>query len=123
MNEVRPGARDLIVDLPSASKLARTTLSGSLECEQGDDVARVGVEDLLVGGVGRAADGLLLRRRGQVLDVRQHDVGRPPVELGVLAAPQRRDVRRDPHVRDHVLLARVLVDAQAPEHEEPVSVV
>lgn len=81
------------------------------------------MEDLLIGCVRRATNGPLLRRCAQVLDVCQHHIGGPAVELGILAAPLRRDVRGDPDIRDYVLVTRVLVDAQAPEHKEPVPVV
>lgn len=123
MNQIRPRARNLVVNAPRARQLARTPGRRRLEREQRDDVARVRVEDLLVCRVGRAADGA---PRGdlvapEVFDVGKHDVGGLAVELVILAAALCGNMRRDASVNDGVLLARVVVDAQAPDHEEAVA--
>ena len=42
---------------------------GGLQCEEGDDIANIGVEYLLVGGVGWCADGFCRMGFGEVFDV------------------------------------------------------
>jgi hypothetical protein len=125
VNQIRPRLRNLIVHTPRAGQLARAALGGRLQREQGHDVAAVRVEDLLVRGVGGTADDAAAGAAvvAQVLDVAEDDVAGLAVELVVLAGQLRRDVRRDPGVYGDVVRARVIVDAQAAEDEEPVAVV
>lgn len=80
------------------------------------------MENLLVRSVRRAPNHALTHRRPtQVPDVRQYDVRRSSMNLGVLPAALRRDVRGDSSVDCNVVLAGVGFHAETADNEEAVS--
>ena len=81
------------------------------------------MEHLLICRVRRATDGAVVLRPGQVLDVAEDHVCRLAVILVVLPAALCRHVGGDAGVDGYVLLARVLVYAQAAQHEKAVAFV
>ncbi len=123
LDQVRPRRRQLIVHVPAAGEVALAALGRLGERKQRDNVADVGVEDLLLRRVRRRANLVRVDRRRQVLDVREGDVGRLAGKVVVLAAAGRRDVRGEPRVDDDVFLARVALDGDAADDLEAVPAV
>lgn len=123
MDQVRPSSGNLIVHPPRTGQLAGTSLFGRLEGEEGDNISRVGVEDLFVGGVGRAPNDFAWIRVAEILYVRQDNVCGLPVKLVILAASLRGDVGRQSRVDDDILLPSVLIDIEAADDEESVATV
>lgn len=123
VNQVRPGASNLIVHLPGTRQLASTSRLSCLEGEQRDNVPRVSVEDLFISRVGRAADDTLWIRMAEVLHMREHHVCELPVVLVILAPSLGSHVGGDTTVDDNVLLSGVLLYFDAANHEESVPTV
>lgn len=123
MDEVRASLCELVVHAPRTRQLARAALGRLLERKQRHHVARVSVEDLLVRRVCRTTDGTAVARPAEVLDVREHYVSWPALELAVLTAALRRHVRREPCIDGDVFLTRVLVYGHASNDKEAVAVV
>ena len=108
--EIRPAREDLVVDRAGGDDEALAAGARGLQAQEADHVDRVGV-------VLEPAAGLV------VADVRVGDV-----EPEVLHVPEQMalrvlrarpaEVRADPHVGDRLLLARVVVDREAAQHEE-----
>lgn len=123
LDQVGPRRRQLVVDVPAAGQVALAALGRLGEGKERNDVAGVGVEDLLLRRVRGRANLVRVDRRRQVLDVREGDVGRLATEAVVLAATGRRDVRGEPRVDGNVVLARVPFDGDAAHDLEAVPVV
>lgn len=81
------------------------------------------MEDLLVGSIGRTADGAIILRPGQIFDMAEDHISLLTVILVVLPAALSSNVRGNARVDDDVFLPGVVVDTQAANHEEPVPVV
>jgi hypothetical protein len=109
--------------MPATREIALPALSRLPERKQGNDIPRIRVKDLLLRRVRRRADAPRVDLGGQVLDVREDDVGGLAIVLRVLARAERRDVRGQTGVDDDVLLARVLVHGDAADDLEAVAVV
>lgn len=77
------------------------------------------MKDLFVGRVGWRANGASGRRPGDILDMREHQGGAIGKALVLLAAAHVADMGRDPGVDDDVVVARILVDAEPSQDEEP----
>lgn len=123
-DEVWPLLSQLIVHTPATGQLALTARRRGTERKERDDISLVRVEDLLITRVrGSAHAALAALQTTEVLDVVEHEVCGLAVEGAVLTAPDGRDVRREAHVDDHVLLAGVLVHGHAAHDLEAMSVV
>lgn len=85
VDQVRSSSGNLIVDAPCAGQSTGSTFQGSFQAEEGDNIAGISVEDLLVRRICRASNRTLLLTRTKILDVSQDDIGRLAVELAVLA--------------------------------------
>lgn len=78
--------------MPAAGELALAAFDRGLQAEEGNDVAVVGVEYLLVGGVRGCTNLADVNLSGEIFDVVQHDVGGLVIIDMVLAATDVGDV-------------------------------
>ena len=123
MYQIGPGSGNLIIYLPSTGQLARSAAHSSFKCEERYNVTRVGVEHLLVSSICGTSNNLVWVIATQVLDVRQHNIGRLPLKFVILTTALGGDMCRYASVNDDVLLACVRVNVETSDHEKAMAVV
>lgn len=61
-----------VIHMPAARKIAFSSLRGSVQAKEGDDIAGVGVENLLIRSVRRGPDKFPLGGASEVFDMGYH---------------------------------------------------
>lgn len=124
LNQIRPRLRQLIIHPPATGQLTLSAFRRGAEREQRNDIALIGMENLLISRVRRGANALFITTRcAEILDVVHDDVSRLALELDILSPSYWSDMRREAGVDDDVFFPGVLVDGEAAEDSESVAVV
>ena len=119
MDDVRPGLRNLVVNLGRAGQEALAAVRGHVEGVQAQHVAQVRVEGLGARDVGRVGHAAVLLGHvlDHLLDVQQH------AAVKVLHAARLGDVGRDAQVDQDVVVARVSLGLEPAQDDEAATLV
>lgn len=120
--KVRSCRCKLVVNMPAAGKLALTTSGCDIKREERHDVARISVENLLVGGICRRAYTMSICSVAKILDMVQYHICRFAFIFVILATSIRRNMGRDTGIDDNIFLSAMLAHWQAPKYSETMTV-
>lgn len=118
MNDIRSFPCQNVVHIPAAREITLASFGCRAQAEKRDDIPSVGVEDLLIGSVGWGSDLVFIGTAADILDMGNHRRSSILQARVLLAATNVADVGTNACVDDYIVLARIIINAQATKNNK-----